>query len=245
MDHLCKSLEFTSVKALVQISEDDYQGDRRKGSIRSPQRGHPLVTPPKRSVAASPVPSLQPTLTPRAVTDRERFKSASKERPLQSRVASTTSTPRYVCSYLDPFRPILSSLAASGCKCVFVGGGGFKATNKVVPCSSPLCINRVSLKYQWKSEGDLRSKKTRKSGVLGKPQQQGWPVTESWMSPSVKAREFLPRPLPRLPIKLQRRVCKMVGSKSTLTLRPKIPLEEGMLRVSVKIPPKSRLLPGV
>ena len=33
------------------------------------------------------------------------------------------------------------------CKCLFVGGGGFKSMNKNVPCESKLCLNRMKPRF--------------------------------------------------------------------------------------------------
>lgn len=52
----------------------------------------------------------------------------------------------------EPLKPILAThLLAVRCKCLFLGGGGFKIANSTTPCDSRICINRSRTKYDWTS----------------------------------------------------------------------------------------------
>lgn len=52
----------------------------------------------------------------------------------------------------DQLKPIPASpLLAIRCKCLFLGGGGFKIANSTTPCHSRICINRSRTKYDWNS----------------------------------------------------------------------------------------------
>lgn len=43
----------------------------------------------------------------------------------------------------------MGRLLAGKCRCMFLGGGGFKITSSDTPCKSRLCINRSRTKYDW------------------------------------------------------------------------------------------------
>jgi len=50
----------------------------------------------------------------------------------------------------EPIKPMLNAnLLAVKCKCLFLGGGGFKIANSDTPCESRICINRSRTKYDW------------------------------------------------------------------------------------------------
>lgn len=52
----------------------------------------------------------------------------------------------------EPLKPMLTTnLLAVRCKCLFLGGGGFRITNSDIPCESRICINRSRTKYDWTS----------------------------------------------------------------------------------------------
>jgi hypothetical protein len=44
---------------------------------------------------------------------------------------------------------LINSESAVKCRCLFIGGGGFKITNSDTPCQSRACINRARTKFDW------------------------------------------------------------------------------------------------
>ena len=129
------SLESTSIQALLQISESSFPRDPTLPRQRSAPRRLPLKP----------------------------FRVCTSSRPMLSRQrdCKRQSPPLLGCR-MDAFRSFLTSGSqVFRCKCLFLGGGGFKVTSKSDPCTSPLCINRVQSKFQWQPEQSQFSQSTR------------------------------------------------------------------------------------
>lgn len=136
-----RSLERTSVKALIDASDrEDLQVFLKTVKMPPPQLSQSCKDFPPAPVKPKKRRYLQPCL-------KTNYSQVIRKSDVVGKNLTIEALPR--CVEHIAKQTLGGNISAVKCRCLFLGGGGFKIANSDTPCESRVCINRSKTKFAW------------------------------------------------------------------------------------------------